>query len=118
VIPTVLLKIAKGVWFTLTVLVLFVSLYGFDGKPNSDIGVFFVWSMLILAFPSSLLVALFFTGLSIAVDELFSAVIPTSYWSLSVGWICFLIAGYWQWFVLLPWLWRKWKTRRTAGTVA
>jgi hypothetical protein len=118
VIPKVLLKIAKVAWITLTVLVLFVSLYGFDAKPNSDIGIFFVWSMLILAFPSSLLVALFFTGLSIAIDELFSAVIPTSYWSLSVGWVCFFVAGYWQWFVLLPWLWRKWKTRRTAGTVA
>ena len=83
---------SKAIWITLTVLVLFVSLYGFDGKPNSDIGIFFTWSMLILAFPSSLLVALFFAGLSIAVEELFSAVIPTSYWSLSVGWVCFLVA--------------------------
>ena len=109
---------SKAIWITLTVLVLFVSLYGFDAKPNSDIGIFFTWSMLILAFPSSLLVALFFAGLSIAVEELFSAVIPTSYWSISVGWACFFVAGYWQWFMLLPWLWRKWKTRRTAGTVA
>jgi len=59
-----------------------------------------------------------FHGLSIAVEELFLAVISTSYWSLSVGWVCFLVAGYWQWFVLLPWLWRKWKTRRAAGTAA
>src|SRR2546422_9441495 len=101
-IPTVLLKIAKGGWITLTVLVLFVSLYGFDGKQNSDIGVFFVWSMLILAFPSSLLVALFFTGLSIAVDELFSAVIPTSCWSLSIGWVCFFVGGFLAWFVVAP----------------
>ncbi len=25
------------------------------------------------------------------------------------------VAGYLQWFVLLPWLWRKWKARRTGG---
>lgn len=22
------------------------------------------------------------------------------------------VAGYWQWFVLVPWLWRKWRKRR------
>jgi hypothetical protein len=22
-----------------------------------------------------------------------------------------VVAGYWQWFVLLPWLWRKWKVK-------
>lgn len=25
------------------------------------------------------------------------------------------VAGYVQWFVLLPWLWRKWKSRRAGG---
>lgn len=25
------------------------------------------------------------------------------------------VAGYLQWFVLLPWLWRKWKARRAGG---
>lgn len=113
--PTLLLKIVKAVWIALAGIVLFVSLYGFNGKPNSDIGIFFAWTMLILAFPSSLLVALLFTGVAIAAEKLFSAVIPESYLMLSVSWACFVAAGYWQWFVLLPWLWRKWKTRRVAG---
>ena len=25
------------------------------------------------------------------------------------------VAGSWQWFVLLPWLWRQWKTRGGVG---
>lgn len=25
------------------------------------------------------------------------------------------IAGYWQWLVLLPWLWRKWKAKGGVG---
>jgi hypothetical protein len=108
------MKIAKTVWVVLAVIVLAVSLYGFDSKPNSDIGVFLVWSMLVLAFPSSLLVALLFSGVSIAAERLFSTVVPTTYWSIAISWICFFAAGYWQWFVLLPSLWRKWKTARMA----
>ncbi|SRR6266404_4370606 len=113
-----LLKIAKSTWVTLSVIVLAVSLYGFDGKPNSDIGIFLAWSMLILAFPSSLLVALLFAGASIAAEKFLSVVIPTNYWLISISWICFFVSGYWQWFMLLPWVWRKWKTRRGAASSA
>ena len=108
-----MLKVTRAIWVVLTVAVLLVTLYGFDGKPNSDIGIFLAWSMLGLAFPSSLLVALVLSGLSIASENFFS-VIPTSYPMLSLTWACFFAAGYWQWFVFVPWLWRKWKTRRPA----
>jgi hypothetical protein len=113
---TMLMKIAKGIWVALAVIVLAVSLYGFDGRPNSDVDIFLIWSMLALAFPSSLLVALLLSGVSIAVERLSSTVVPTSYWSIAITWVCFFAAGYWQWFVFLPSLWRKWKTHRMPGS--
>jgi hypothetical protein len=111
-------KAAKAVWIGLAMIVLVVALYGFDGKPNSDIGVFLLWSMLILAFPASVIVALVLTGISLLVEKLFSTVIPTSYWWIVTSWICFFAAGYVQWFVLLPWLWRKWRTRDVSGAAS
>jgi len=109
-------KAARAIWTIVALIVLLVTLYGFDGKPSSDIGVLLAWSTLALAFPVSLLVALILAGISIASEQVFSAVIPTSYWWIAISWLCFFVAGYWQWFVLLPWLWRKWKARRSAGT--
>lgn len=116
--PAMLPKLAKAIWVTLAVVVLLVTLYGFDGKPNSDIEVFLVWSMLALAFPSSLLVAGVLAGISIAAERFFSTVIPTSYWWIGITWLCFFVVGYLQWFVLLPWLWRKWKSRGAGGSAA
>jgi len=109
------MKIFKALWTMLAVIVLAVALYGYNGKPDSDIGIFLIWSMLILAFPSSVIVALLLTGLSIVTEKLFSKTIPTSYWWIVVTWLCFFAAGYWQWFVLSRRLWRKWKMRRMAN---
>ena len=107
-------KLIRALWIGATILVLAITLYAFDGKPNSDIGVFFAWCMLILSFPSGLLVPLvhvaLFDGLSIPVE--------TSYLSLVLDWIGFFALGYMQWFVLLPWLSRKWKTMRARGAAS
>ena len=111
-------EVIRAIWILLAVIVLFMTLYSFDGKPNSDIGIFLAGSMLTLAFPISFLVVLLFVGVSIAVEQLFSVVSQTSYLSILVSWACLFTAGYWQWFVLLPWLWRKWKARRAAGITA
>jgi len=116
--PAMQSKFAKAIWVTLAAIVLLVTLYGFDGKPNSDIGVFLARSMLALAFPSSLLIAGVFAGISIGVEKFFSMVIPTSYWWIGITWLCFFVVGYLQWFVLVPWLWRKWKSRRADGPAA
>ena len=109
------IKAARAIWTIIALALLVVCLYGFDGKPNSDIEILLAWSMLVLAFPISVLVALILTGLSIVSERVFAAVIPTSYWWIIITWLCFFIAGYWQWFGLIPWLWRKWKARRDSS---
>lgn len=111
-------RIVKAAWIAIAVVALLITLYGFDGKPNSDIGVFLAWSTLVLAFPSSLLISLIFMGISIAAEKFNAGEIAMNYLALSVTWACFIAVGYWQWFVLLPWLWRKWKVRRSADPAA
>lgn len=106
--PATLSGVVKAFWIAIAIAVLAITLWGFDGKPNSDIGVFLAWSMLVLAVPSSFVVALVFSGIAMAADRFFSVVIPTTYVSLALTWACFAVVGYWQWFVLLPWIRRKW----------
>ena len=95
-----LMKIIKALWIGAAVFVLFVTLYGFDGKQNSDIEVLLGWYMLALSFPSGLLVPLvnmaLYDGLSITVE--------TSYLEIVLIWIGFFALGYLQWFKLLPYL--------------
>ena len=101
------MKFLKIVWIAAATFSLFFTLYAFDGKPNSDIGPLFAWSMVALSFPAGLLVQL----VHIALYDWFSIAVKTSYFSLLIDGASFLLMGYLQWFVLLPWLWRKWKAR-------
>ncbi len=107
-----ILKIIKALWIGATAFVLAVTLYAFDGKPNSDIGVFFAWYMLFLSFPGGLLVSL----IHVALDEGLSITIETSYLSFVLDWLGFFALGYLQWFKLLPWLVEKWRARRASQT--
>lgn len=99
------MKIAKGLWIGTCVTLLFVTLYGFDGKSDSDIAILLAWYGLLLSFPGGLLVSLVH---SILYDG-FSIVVETSYLSLALDWLGFFVIGYLQWFKFLPWLVRKWR---------
>lgn len=95
-----LIKIAKALWIGAAVFLLFVTLYGFDGKPNSDIGIILAWYGLFLSFPAGLLVSLMHAVLY----DGFSITVETSYLSLVLDWLGFFVLGYLQWFKLLPYL--------------
>jgi len=102
-----LIKIVKILWMILSVLVLLISLYSYDGSQNSDIGIFYSWSMLILSFPAGLIVS----ALYVVMYDVFSIVIQTSYLSIIIDWSLFFILGYLQWFVLIPALIKKYKSK-------
>ena len=110
-----ILRLTRIAWIAVAVLVLCVTLYGFDGKPNSDIDVLLIWAMLVLTLPIGFVIALLLSGISIAAHLLFSTTIQTSYPVLFGTWICFVLAGYWQWFMLLPFLRSKWKAHRSIS---
>lgn len=98
------IKIMKVVWVGFTLLILLVTLYAFDDKPNSDIDIFLSWSMLVLSFPAGLIFALLFTGISILLGKYFSMVIYTTYLYLGLSWLILFVLGYLQWFKLMPYL--------------
>lgn len=113
-----LAKALKIVWVLCSVAVLALTIVRYEPGPVSDIGVFLVYGMLFLAFPVSLLVAGLFTLLTLLQEQLVVPLldlIGSNYVGFSVMWLVFFVAGYAQWFVLLPWLWRKWKARRAGG---
>lgn len=105
------IRIVKGLWIVGTITVLLVTLYAYDGKPNSDIEVLLAWAMIFLSFPSGLIFAGLFSLVADSLNRLFNIVIHTSYVSLVLSWMGFLLLGYLQWFKLIPWLVRKFQAR-------
>ena len=97
------MKVIKVLWFVAALCVLLVTLYAFDGKPNSDIWIFLTWMMLILSFPASLAVSL----AHMLIGTYFSVTIEASYVSLALEWSAYFALGYIQWFMFLPYLIRK-----------
>lgn len=96
------LRYIKYGWIVATVIVLLVTIYFFDGEPNSDIDVFLIWSMLVLSFPGSIVCALLFSGVAYVLYQVAAITVPTTYLSILLLWGAFFLVGYWQWFVLGP----------------
>ena len=105
----------KWLWGLGAFLALLVSLVAYDGKPNSDADLLLGYAMLTLSFPLGLVLAAASSLLGQIAYAATGHIFTTSYASLVVTWLVFFIAGYLQWVVLLPWLWRKWKARQAGG---
>ena len=95
-------QLAKIVWVFLCVMVLMVTLYKFDHRPDSDISDFLIWSMLILSAPSGVFVLLLNASLAYMLYSALAITIPSTYLTLGVTWLLYFIIGYFQWFCLLP----------------
>ena len=100
----------KSLWVGASLFVLVVTTSSYDGKSYSDIWIFLTWLMLILSFPAGLAVS----AAHYALGVFFSTTVETSYLSLALEWLVYFVLGYLQWFVVLPWLWRKWKARQAG----
>ncbi|MEW6291409.1 MAG: hypothetical protein AB1545_16345 [Thermodesulfobacteriota bacterium] len=109
-----LIKLLKIIWVLSSVAVIALTFLRYDPNSVSDIGIFLVYGMLFLAFPLSLVVAGLFALAVLLQEQLRMPIldlISSNYVGFSVMWLAFFAVGYLQWFVLLPWLWRKWKRR-------
>lgn len=106
------MRYLKIAWICAAIAVLLTTLYFFNGKPNSDIEVFLTWGMLVLSFPIGIVCALIFAGLTYCLYNLASVTISTTYIWILFSWVVFFVAGYWQWFFLLPMLNRKIRKKR------
>jgi len=105
------LRYAKIAWIAVSVTVLFVTIYFFDGKENSDIGVFLAWSMLALSFPVGIACAFIFSGIAYVLYQTAEVTVTTSNLTLFLSWAVLFITGYWQWFILAPRLVARFKKK-------
>lgn len=108
-----IMKIIKVLWIGVSIFVLAVTLYAYDDKPLSDIWVFLTWLMLILSFPTGLVVS----AVHYALGAGFSITIQTSYLSLALEWAAYFVLGYLQWFKLVPYFIDKLRRLKTQRRV-
>ena len=96
-------------WLTACCVVLVFTLYAYSPGPQSDAGVLFAGAMSVLTFPSGLLISGGIAALAVLGDgnlpEPLGNLPPSV--GLLVLWLVFCMVGYFQWFRLIPWLWRK-----------
>jgi hypothetical protein len=103
---TAVSKFSGPVWVAVSVAALFSAMVFANGPmPDAPKGAdtILAYVMLILSIPVALLVPLLLTVIAPLWDGAGGLV------GLCGMWAAFFIAGYLQWFVLLPWLRRKWK---------
>ncbi len=105
---------AKVGWLLLATGVFLFSLWIYDGtSATQDAELILAYGMLTLSFPASQVVLLILGAIGYLAETWGGSFsIPMNYLTLVLEWLVFLGAGYMQWFVLLPWLWRKWKMRQ------
>lgn len=89
--------IFKILWAFASLLILLATLYAFDGSKNSDVGIFFAWSMIFITFPGGLVVPLMHV-----IHGILFAPMNMSYSFIFLNWVLFTCVGYVQWFVLCP----------------
>jgi hypothetical protein len=79
------------------------------------------YGMLVLSFPAGLALILAMMFVYMGAAGLFGFD-KSGYLSMVVQWWTMAVAGYWQWFKLVPWIWRKIGTdsrnRRNLGRAA
>ncbi len=111
------MKIIKVLWIALCIVVLCITLYFYDGKPNSDISDFLVWTMVLLTFPLGLVIGLLIGWISFLLYESTGVMSSVSYGMLFIAWLIFFIVGYLQWFKMIPLLIQKIKSRSSRKKV-
>lgn len=107
-----LFSVVRWLWVAIAVMVLLVTLFLYYGSANSDADTLLAYGMLVLAFPIAFLVAIVVGGIGKVAFSAIGYVVGVSYLTIAVGWLLFFLAGYWQWFVLVPGLWRKARGRQ------
>jgi len=93
----------KLLWFLLQVLWLFFILYQIVKYNEKDIDIIFTGLEYIITFPSSLLIG----GLNYILSFIYTPIdyfnnVPYRIIYIFINWILFTVAGYVQWFIVVP----------------
>jgi hypothetical protein len=87
--------------------VLAASLVAWDGRPNCDCELLLVYGMLALGFPASIVATGAIALLYQTSQQWFGTTVTVSRAEMSMAWAWLALAGYWQWFGLVPWAARR-----------
>lgn len=104
-------RILKLGWVVLALLLLLFTMMVFDGSPNSDADIVLGYGLLVLTFPSGLLLSIGEGFAGRAAFNVMGLTATTTYLSLGATWLMYTVLGYLQWFVFVPWVVRKLRTR-------
>jgi hypothetical protein len=107
---SILGRIVSVLWVSACIATLIYDLWpGNISEP--DIAITFGLTMIILSFPIGCGLGTLYGFLSLLLYKGWGITVPRLYADMIV-WILFVSAGYFQWFVLVPWLCRKAAKRR------
>lgn len=101
-------RVLGAIWLLLCAGML---LFAWVQQDIHDMPEAFALLMILLTMPAGLLVAAVIGITTSAISSSFGGTYHP-FWDLVPMWIAVTLAGYFQWFVLLPWLWRRFIARR------
>jgi hypothetical protein len=110
-------RYAAALWLGASLTVLAFTLWAYSPGPQSDAVAVFAWAMVALGFPASLLVSLAVAGVLALVDavpQFPHGSVPFQL-GLPLVWSAFCVAGYTQWFLLVPRVWRRMRKSGNAS---
>ena len=100
------LYIPVSIWFVACLLAL---LFAFVQRDIHDADIAFAYFMIFLTFPIGYVLA---AGAGVVLSYLYDAygiVAPAGFVPNLLAWLLFVVFGFLQWFILLPWLLRKFR---------
>jgi hypothetical protein len=101
--------LVRMIWLATCLIVLAYAYKGYHGPSDWKLEEGLAFEMIALSFPASLLIvaALVLAGAGLG---LFGLALPASSRpEMTVTWFLFVVAGYVQWFVVVPRLLRRWQ---------
>ena len=86
-----------------------VLTFAYVQRHIPDVDIVFAYLMLALTFPVGFLIAAMLSLAFAAIENLFGLTVPGGFTSNAATWVLFVVAGYLQWFVAIPWALRKFR---------
>ncbi len=115
---TIIMKVIKTIWVLIAIFVLCNTLYEHYMTHSPEIALGGTMMMIVLSVPSGLLVVLLLNIAAMIIGTIFSVYLPDNYFTIIATWSLIFAAGYFQWFMLAPIIWKKLrdKNKKKKGT--
>ncbi len=109
-------RIGHSLLFIWLIACLATLVFAFVQREIHDASIVFAYLMIFLTFPLGYALAAFVGAISFGLYSTMGIVMPDGFIPNLVWWVMFVAVGYLQWFVLVPWLFRK--LHRSSDPVA